>query len=266
MKAKVLIPVGYGLNCEDETENAFRLAGGEVEKMFIKDLEKAPERILDYQIVVLVGGFAYADHVAAGTILKNKLKYSMEKELQKFVDDGRLIIGICNGFQVLVKIGLLPGFDKEYREQIATLTANASGKFEDRWIRVKANEKSNCIFTKGIKELHMPVRHGEGKFIADDSVLNRLEKENRVALRYCDEKTREPTMKYPDNPNGALRAIAGICNKEGNAFGLMPHPEATLNPYLNPEWPRLKVKGIVPDIPALQIFSNAVSHATENLV
>jgi len=176
------------------------------------------------------------------------------------------MIGICNGFQVIVKIGLLPGFDKNYEKQIATLTTNDSGKFEDRWVHLKVNEKSNCIFTKGIKELYLPVRHGEGKFIASRDVIERLEKENQIVLKYIDPKTKKPTTQYPKNPNGALNSIAGICNKEGNIFGLMPHPEAAFSPYLNPEWTRLKVIGKIPEVTSLKIFKNAVEHANDNLL
>ncbi|MEM4347421.1 MAG: phosphoribosylformylglycinamidine synthase I [Candidatus Altiarchaeota archaeon] len=263
MKARVLIPIGYGLNCEDETENAFKLAGAKVDKIFIKDLESCPEKILEYEILAIIGGFSYADHVAAGTILKNKFKYSMQNEFEKFIEEGNLVIGICNGFQVILKMGLLPGINKE---QVATLTVNSSGKFEDRWIHVKVNENSSCIFTKGIKDLRMPVRHGEGRFLASRKILERIEKEKMIVLQYCKEKTKKPTMSYPENPNGSLKAIAGICNKKGNVFGLMPHPEAALNPYLHPEWQRLKFKNTLPKNTALQIFCNAVNYANENLV
>lgn len=263
MKAKVLIPVGYGLNCEDETENAFKLAGAKVERIFIKDLESCPEKILKYEILVIIGGFSYADHVSAGVILKNKFKYSIQEEFEKFIEEGNLVIGICNGFQVILKMGLLPVVNKE---QVATLTVNSSGKFEDRWIYVKVNENSPCIFTKGIKEIRMPVRHGEGKFLASRKIIERIEKEKMIVLQYCNKKTKKPTMKYPENPNGSLKAIAGICNKKGNVFGLMPHPEAALNHYVYPEWPRLKLKNSLLKISAFQIFCNAVNYANENLV
>lgn len=267
MVPKVVVPVGYGLNCEDETAYAFEMVGAKVDRIFLKDLTERPSVLEDYQVLAMIGGFSFGDHVAAGKVLANIYKFKLGEEVQRFIEDGKLIFGECNGFQALVKAGILPGFDGDYKTQRATLTYNDSGVFEDRWVRLRVNPKSRCVFTKGLEEIYLPVRHGEGKFVVDDaSDLQRLREGNQIVLQYADEWGR-PTMSYPWNPNDSVEAIAGICDPTGRVFGKMPHATAYLSPYNHPHWTRLKVEGGLPEEGGgVQIFRNAVEYAGRNLV
>lgn len=265
---KVLIPVGYGLNCEEETRYAFKMVGAEVKKIFLKDLIEAPQRLDDYQILAMIGGFSYGDHIAAGKVLANIYKNEIGEMIQRFISDGKLIFGECNGFQTLVKAGILPGLNGNYQKQCTTLTYNDSGIFEDRWVKLKINPKSNCVFTKNIEELYLPVRHGEGKFIVENkSVLEQLKENNQIVLQYTDMETGKPTMKYPQNPNGSIESIAGICDCTGRIFGKMPHATAYLSLYNHPHWTRQKVEKTLPKEGAgVEIFRNAVEYVKNNLM
>ena len=178
------------------------------------------------------------------------------EELLQFIKAGKLILGVCNGFQLMVKLGLLPALNGNYTEQSATLTFNDSGRFEDRWVYLKANAQSPCVFTRGIDVVYLPVRHGEGKFIPEsDAILEQIEKKNLCALQYCTDDG-APTMDYPANPNGSINAIAGICNETGRLFGLMPHPEAYLHRTNHPRWTR---ENLPEEGQGLAIFRNAVN-------
>jgi phosphoribosylformylglycinamidine synthase len=217
------------------------------------------ENLEDYQILAFPGGFSFGDDISSGKVLANKMKFSIFGDLQKFIDDGKVIIGICNGFQSMVKLGILPAFERNYKKQVTTLTFNDSGRFEDRWVYLKINPKSRCIFTKNIDMLYLPVRHGEGKFVAKEIFLQKLNKNNQVALWYVDEKG--DLSNYPWNPNGSLENIAGICDETGRIFGLMPHPEAYLYKTNNPRWTREKLseEGM-----GVKVFRNAVDFIKEN--
>jgi phosphoribosylformylglycinamidine synthase len=264
---KVLVPIGYGLNCDDETVYAFKMVGAEVKKIFLKDLISDPQILDNYQILAMIGGFSYGDHIAAGKVLANIYKYEIGETIQRFISDGKLIFGECNGFQALVKAGILPGLNGNYHTQCATLTYNDSGIFEDRWVKLKINPKSNCVFTKNIEELYLPVRHGEGKFIVEKKTdLEKLKEKNLIVLQYVDVETLKPTMKYPQNPNGSIESIAGICDCTGRIFGKMPHATAYLSPYNHPRWTRQKLKGSLPkEGGGVQIFRNAVEYVNNNL-
>ena len=268
MQPKVLIPVGYGLNCEDETIFTWEFVGAKATKVHINSLCENPRMLSDYHILDLIGGFSDGDHIAAGKVHANRLRYRLSEELIQFIGDGKLIIGVCNGFQTLVKAGFLPGFDRSYTALNVTLTYNDSGIFEDRWVHLKVNTESNCVFTKGLEKLYLPVRHGEGKLVVKDkSILKKLEKGDQIVLKYIHEKTREPTMEYPYNPNGSVAAIAGICDPTGRVFGMMPHREAFWSPYNYPHWPRLKIRGKVPEEKhSLQISRNAVEYVKNGLI
>lgn len=200
--------------------------------------------------------------------MATRLKYRLSEPLQKFIADGKPIIGICNGFQTMVKLGLLPGLNGDYRSQTVTLTHNDSGVFRDAWVHLKVNPSSPCIFTRGLDRLYLPVRHGEGKFVTlNEEVLRQLEDQNLVVARYVDPATRKPTQRYPDNPNGSMAAIAAVCDPTGRIFGIMPHPEAHLSPYNHPQWPRQRLKGELPEHgQGLAVFRNAVEFARSNLV
>ena len=261
MKAKTLIITGFGLNCEVETKAAFDYCGAATDLVHLNDLLNGKTTINDYHILAFIGGFSFGDHLGAGTVFANKVKYGLKKDIKKFITDEKLIIGICNGFQTLTRLGLLPAVkDQYFAEQSVALAWNDSGVFRDSWVNLKAESECPCIFTKGINNIEVPIRHGEGKFVAKTEILNEIEKNNLVALRYAD-KNGEPTGEFPYNPNGSLNNIAGICDSTGRVFGLMPHPEAYLSPYNHPNWIRQKESGTLPKEGAgVVIFRNAVDY------
>ncbi len=265
---RALVMTGYGLNCEAETSHALGMAGAAVDMVHVNDVLDGRRKLDDFQILALIGGFSFGDHIGAGTVFATKLKYRMEDSLRDFVSKGRLVLGICNGFQTLVKLGLLPGFDRRSSKRLVALGWNDSGVFRDAWVRLAVNRKSPCIYTKGIESLYLPVRHGEGKFLAEsDSVLEKLESMDLDVLRYVDPRTGKPTSEFPHNPNGSVKAIAGICDPSGRIFGLMPHPEAHLSPYNHPQWARNRIRGPLPaEGEGAALFRNAVEFAARNLL
>lgn len=268
-EVRVLVLTGLGLNCEDETAEGFRLCGAHVEHVHLSDLldESRNHRLDDYHILSLVGGFAFGDHIAAGVVYANRLRYRAMDRLLRFVDDGGLVLGICNGFQTMVKLGLVPALDGKYSTQQATLAANDRLGYRDAWVTVRAEPASPCVWTKGIGKMDLPARHGEGKFIAEsDEVLARIEAERLVALRYVDDHG-EPTQQWPQNPNGSVNAIAGVCDPTGRLLGLMPHPDAFLYGFSHPAWPRrLLHDGVPKDGDGLLIFRNGVDHVARRMV
>jgi phosphoribosylformylglycinamidine synthase len=258
---KVLILRTAGTNCDYETRFAFDTVGATTHLEHINRLVRGEVKLSDFQILAIPGGFTYGDDIGAGRILANELKYKMREELEDFVGSGKLVLGICNGFQVLVKAGLLPGFDGG-REQVVTLTSNDSNKFEDRWVYLKANRRSSCIFTKGLREIiYLPVAHGEGKFVPKGSgTLRRLKQNRQVVFTYVNENGE--ASDYPDNPNGSIEGVAGICDPTGRIFGLMPHPERHTLPTQHPRWTR---EGLQEEGDGLAIFRNGVEFAYRHL-
>jgi len=254
---KSLVLTGFGVNCDYEMSHAFELAGAESRRVHLEDLISGKVKLEDYHVLSFPGGFSYGDDIASGKVYANKVKQNIYDRVLRFVADGKLVIGVCNGFQMLVKMGLLPGLDGDYRTQTSTLSFNDSGRFESRWVFVKENPSSKCIFTKGVGMLPVPVRHGEGKFIpSTPDVLRRIHSEGMVALQYCD-SIGNVTMDYPLNPNGSTDSIAGICDPTGRVFGMMPHPEAHIFRHNNPQWPRqpLPAEG-----EGFKVFQNAVEY------
>ena len=241
MPVKALILTGYGLNCDYETEYALKLAGAKTLKMHINDVIENSGKILeDCQILVFGGGFSWADDHGAGVIFASKIKYNIGDRINEFIEEGNLVIGICNGFQSLVNLGLLPGFDNNYRERRVALTYNDRGNFIDCWVNLKVNPDSNCVFTTGMDTIELPVRHGEGKLFASEEDIAHLFDSNQVVLQYADKQDKIAGGAWPFNPNGSVRDIAGICDPTGRIFGLMPHPEA-FHSYINhPDWTRKK--------------------------
>ncbi|HEY6586237.1 MAG TPA: phosphoribosylformylglycinamidine synthase I [Candidatus Methanoperedens sp.] len=261
MIPKVLVLTGYGINCDIETRHAFKLAGAEAERVHINDLISAKERLSDYHILAFPGGFSFGDDIASGKVLANMVKYNIGEQIQEFIGSGKLIIGICNGFQAMVKMGLLPGFNGDYSTQEVTLTFNDSGRFEDRWVHLKANERSKCVFTKGIDRIYLPVRHGEGKFIAKSpQVFAGLKKGNHIVFQYTD--VQGNPAGYPHNPNGSIDNIAAICDETGRIFGMMPHPEAFQHRTNHPRWTR---EELPEEGAGIAIFRNAVEYVKDNL-
>jgi phosphoribosylformylglycinamidine synthase subunit PurQ / glutaminase len=263
---KAIVITGNGTNCEMEMAHACRLAGFDtVEIVHISELLCGEKRLDDYHFLNLPGGFLDGDDLGSAKAGANRIMHapvagSREKlfvQFTQFIAAGKLILGVCNGFQLLVKLGMLPGFDGHYDRQTATLTFNDSGRFEDRWIHLRIDAASPCVFTRGLKGLTLPVRHGEGKFVpADEELLGRLHREHLITLQYSDEQYRKATLDYPANPNGAVDGIAGICNQTGRIFGLMPHPEAFLHRTNLPRWTRedLPEEGM-----GLALFRNAAA-------
>lgn len=254
MTVKTIILRAAGTNCDRETEYAFRLVGCQTELVHVNQLVRKERFLDDYHILVIPGGFTYGDDIAAGKILANELKYKLQEPLQKFIGDGKLILGICNGFQILAKAGLLPGDGSGGESQRVTLTFNDSGKFEDRWVYLKVVDNGTCVFTRGLEGLlYIPVAHAEGKFVpGDDEVKRRLWRNNQVVLQYVD--PRGALAGYPWNPNGSVDNIAGICDPTGRIFGLMPHPERHFLPTHHPRWTRV---GLRKEGDGMAIFRNA---------
>lgn len=260
MKPRVLVLTGYGINCDYETEFGFKLAGAVAQRVHLNDIIDKRARLEDFQILALPGGFSFGDDIASGKVLANKLKYNLSQELHRFIDDGKLVIGICNGFQAMVRLGLLPAFEKNYGLQVTTVTFNDSGRFEARWVHLKVNQNSPCIFTRGMEKIYLPVRHGEGKFIPkDEAVRQRLWSNNHVVLQYVDDKG--SLADHPWNPNGSIDNIAGLCDETGRIFGIMPHPEAFIFKTNHPRWTRESLD----EGEGLAIFRNAVQWIKDNL-
>ncbi len=259
---KVLVLTGFGINCDYETKWVFEKAGAEAKRVHINDIISRKEKLDDYQILALPGGFVFGDDLGSAKVLANKMKFTLEEQLMQFIEDGKLAIGICNGFQAMVKMGMLPGFGGNYNMQECTLTFNDSGRFEDRWVHVKTDKLSKCVFTQGMDRLYLPVRHGEGKFVPfDKEVLERLAHGGHIALRYCDAEGK-PTQEYPFNPNGAVDAVAGICDETGRIFGLMPHPECHSLGIHHPRWTRREEAPERGE--GIRVFENGVNYVKEN--
>ena len=258
----VLIIRGYGLNCEAESNYAWELAGARPELVHFSDLLERPARLRDFAALMFIGGFAYGDHMTSGHVFALRTRLRMSAELDAFIQQGKLILGVCNGFQIMVKLGLLPGLDRDYFTQKLSLVQNDCGTFQDRWVRLRFESASPCVFTRGLSSMPLPVRHGEGKvFTLDRNLIRRLETLGCVPCRYADPLSGEPTMEFPHNPNGSLNAIAGLCDPSGRIFGLMPHPEAYVYPENHPQWEMQKLHGILPEHGlGLALFRNAVDY------
>lgn len=259
---QTLILTGFGINCDHETAHVFERAGAAATRVHLNDLAAEPARLRDAHILAVPGGFSFGDHVGSGRILGNRLRYRLREPLREFVRAGKLAIGICNGFQVLVKMGLLPLLGDEF-EQDATLTHNDSNRYEDRWVTLRLEPGAKCVWTRGVGEIEVPVRHGEGKFVPkDDATLKTLERNGQIVFRYAGPDGQPAHGAYPANPNGSVADIAGICDPSGRIFGLMPHPEAFWDRTNHPQWTRRSL----PDEGAgLQLFRNAVAFAREQL-
>ena len=267
MPVRALVLTGYGLNCDYETDYSLKLAGAESHRRHVNELIHSQNILDDYHILVFDGGFSWGDDHGAGVLLASKLKFNIGEQIEEFIQKGKLIIGICNGFQVLVNLGLLPGFGGNYQERRVGLIGNDRGNFINTWVNLKMNPESPCVFTRGLSHMELTVRHGEGKFYAPDEDIDLLFKQGQVVVQYANEKGDEARGKWPMNPNGSIRDIAGICDPTGRIFGLMPHPEA-FNHYTNhPNWTRRKeallrqgksVDSLEGD--GIQIFRNAVEY------
>lgn len=263
-----LIITGFGLNCEVETACAFERAGATAVRVHLNDIIHGRQSLDRFHILALIGGFSFGDHIGAGAVFANRLRCKLQEQIETFVQDGRLVIGICNGFQTMIRLGLAPALDGQLFAQQAAIAANSKGVFRDDWVMLRTNPDSPCVFTKGLDMIPLPIRHGEGRFVAANSaILDKLQQQNLVTFQYADPETGTPTMEFPHNPNGSTAAIAGICNPTGRVFGMMPHPEAYLSPYNHPHWTRQKLNGVMPERGLGQIvFDNAVRFAQTDVV
>ena len=223
---RVLVLTGYGINCDEETKFAFEYAGGKADIVHINDLIEKPARLADYQIFVFPGGFSYGDDTGSGKALANRIRNNLSGDFAKFISRDVLVLGICNGFQVMVSLGIVPGYSP-FGDADAALERNSTDRYQCRWVDLLVNKDSNCVFTKGIEKLHVPVAHGEGNFYASSEVLAKLEAGNQNVMHYA-KGDAHAKGEFPYNPNGAMRDIAAICDPTGRIMGMMPHPERNI--------------------------------------
>lgn len=271
MQPRALILRAPGTNCDVETAHAFQLAGGSAERWHINRVLEEPDRLADFQILCIAGGFSYGDDIAAGRILGNQIQHHLAETLTAFREAGKLIIGICNGFQVLLKTNILAAADAH--GPTATLTLNDSGHFEARWVRLTV-DPGRCVFLQGIREMELPVAHGEGKFMTrTEKTFHGMANNGQFVIRYAPiaDLTQHspfptpnsqfaaiaPSVPYPANPNGAQSDVAGICDESGRVLGLMPHPERFVDWTQHPRWTREPAR---PAGDGLRVFQNAVEY------
>ena len=268
---RVAVLFGFGINCDRETAAVFDMVGGTSERLHVNHLVQGNRSLEEFDILAVPGGFSFGDHLGSGRLLGNRLRFALREQLQKFVSSGKPIIGICNGFQALVKTGLLPGPENASLEpdliQRASLTLNNTGRYEDRWVTLEFDSESPCIWTKGIQRIECPVRHGEGRFVMPTEMeLDSLSQNHQLTVRYVDPSTEfgaglsDDLLPFPLSPNGSMRNIAGICDPTGLVFGLMPHPEAFYTMWLHPEHTSMKLNEGEWEGSGLQIFRNAVEY------
>jgi phosphoribosylformylglycinamidine synthase len=244
-----------GANCDLETHHAFEVAGARCERLHVNRLLEKPDLLKQYQVLCIPGGFSYGDDNGAGKILGNQIRLGLYDGIQRFRDDGKLILGVCNGFQVLIKSGVLLPFSSA-ADAPATLTWNDSGKFEDRWVHLETDGQKSVFFS-GIETMYLPVAHAEGKFVPrSEAVLEELERSGQLVLRYRRALPVGETVPYPENPNGSVGNVAAVCDPTGRVCGLMPHPERHIDPLQHPQWTRHKAD--VGD--GLRVFQNAVNY------
>lgn len=267
-RVKALVACGFGINCEAETAAAYRMAGGEAEIVHLNRLFSRDVSLHDFDILHLPGGFSFGDDLGSGKVLANKLRYKRMpdgtpfwNELLRFIDNGNYIFGICNGFQALVKTGLLPNISGGFAQEV-TLATNVSGKFEDRWCRIVRTVGSSSPFLGDLDRIQLPVRHGEGRLIARDAeIRDGIQRLHLDCLHYSDDEG-NPTDRYPLNPNGSDLDCAGLTDTTGRILGIMPHPEAYLVFCNHPDWPRMarENRDLQDEGQGLRIFRNIVSH------
>lgn len=266
MKPKIIVITGYGINCEEETAKCFEKVGGQAGIVHINDLIAGNKKLNSYQILAFPGGFAYGDDTGSGNALANKIRNNLSEEVLKFVKKDRLVIGICNGLQILANLGLLPA-TKDFITREAALMHNLTARLECRWVWLK-NTSQRCVWTYGINLIHLPIAHGEGNFYTTPETLQKMKDQDQIAFKYVNEDGSPADQEFPANPNGALEDIAGICDPTGRIFGLMPHPERFSSFENEDGWELKKEKLLRENKPmpqegdGLKIFRNAVKYFT----
>jgi phosphoribosylformylglycinamidine synthase subunit PurQ / glutaminase len=257
------VVTGFGINADEELALAFEMAGARALRVHARDLLDEPRLLQRHQILAFPGGFSFGDHLGSGKVFAALFRQGLGEALERFISRGGLVIGICNGFQALVKMGFLPDLAGAHAQEVS-LIHNDSGRFEDRWVRVGFEPSCPCLWTRGLAEMDLPVRHGEGKLVVETpKVLAALCSRGLVALRYRTRGGSRPNgcVDYPDDPNGSVDHIAGLCDPTGRVFGLMPHPEAFLYPENHPEWPSMRGSAQITEGEGLAIFRNGVRAA-----
>jgi len=265
MRPKVIIMSGYGINCERESAYAFDMAGADSDIVHINDLISKKKDMADYDIMMFPGGFSYGDDTGAGNAYANKMLNNLWKELIEFIKAKKLILGVCNGFQIMTNLGLF-ALENGTAKRINAMDSNTQNRYECRWVHIK-NAGANCVFTKGVDITHLPVAHGEGRFVCDEETLIKLKQKQQVVFTYCREDKEPAKGEYPFNPNGSMEDIAGICDSSGRIMGMMPHPERAIFAESEPEF-HLKqelAKREEEEMPEilesnLKIFKNAVEY------
>lgn len=237
---KVLIMSGYGINCEEESKHSFELVGAEAKIVHINDLILKKDNVNNYDIIMFPGGFSYGDDTFSGNAFANKIKNNLWEDIQQFIADKKLILGVCNGFQVMTNLGLFSTPLTEYGKNINALISNKKNRYECRWVNIKNNEQTNCVFTKGIEQTFIPIAHGEGQFYCDEKILKELEENNQIVFTYCNSDGTDANGEFPNNPNGSMKDIAGICDKTGRIMGMMPHPERAIYSINRPDFHLIK--------------------------
>ncbi|MBT3864526.1 phosphoribosylformylglycinamidine synthase I [Candidatus Peregrinibacteria bacterium] len=256
---KVLVLAGYGINSEEELFNSFITQGATGEIVHINDLIDGTKKLEDFQIIAFPGGFSYGDDTGAGNAISNKIRNNLQDEITAFAQEDKLIIGVCNGFQIIANLGLVPATKNQYGERESALMWNKTARFECRWVHTKTTSQK-CIWTQGIDKLELPVAHGEGNFYTTPEILKEIKENDQIALKYTTPEGDLANGEYPHNPNGALEDIAGICDPSGRILGLMPHPERFNSPLNHPEWTRRK---ITEEDTGNKMFRNAVEYFTK---
>lgn len=263
MSAKVIVLAGYGLNCEEETLHAFNHSGIEGKIIHINDLIENPKVLDDTQILAVPGGFSYGDDTGSGNAFAQKMKLALWDDLQKFVERDTLTIGICNGCQILVNLGLVPALNN-YGERDVAVTYNASARYQCRWIDLKV--ESDSPWLSDVASLHIPVAHGEGRFMMEDATLESLRAHNQIAARYVDENGRAAQGVFPANPNGSIDDIAAMTDKSGRVLAMMPHPERGMFTWQRDDYMELKDQAqrdgavLSDETDGLMLFKNAARY------
>ena len=246
-KPRVCVVTGYGINADVELHQAFILSGAQAVRVHLQELISDPEILKQFQILAFPGGFSFGDHLGSGLVVAGIVKKHLSCSITDFLEEGKPVLGICNGFQILVKSGILPNLSRQGNQEVS-LIHNKSGTFLDTWVQVEFNRGSSCIWTRDLQSMELPIRHGEGRFVASGEVLKQLRERNLMALAYKD-----------FNPNGSEESIAGITDPSGLILGLMPHPEAFMFPHNHPRWMREEIREGL----GLRILKNGVNYVKE---
>jgi len=273
-QTRAIVITGNGTNCEMEAAHACRLGGfDDTVIAHIAEILSGEITLDDFHFLNLTGGFLDGDDLGSAKAQANRLKHAtvtgsgekLVEQFTRFIAAGKLIMGVCNGFQLMVKMGMLPGFDGDYLKQSVTLTHNDCGRFQDRWVYLKIDPASPSIYTKGIeKGIYLPMRHGEGKFLCDTpETLEKIEQQHLSVFKYSFSDYAAPANDFPENPNGSQNSIAGICDQTGRLMGLMPHPEAFVHYTHHPRWTR---EELPEDGDGLILYKNAAEYVRKNLV